>query len=342
MEKVMPNNKHQERRLRILTAMLLANDSTPVRYGTFLEKMRDLEIDDGYKISSKTFSRDIATLRDDFHAPLKYDTHRQSWRLTDSSWKPDAFWGKFDARKAILSERIASSLMPKKMQAQLQDALGGLLTNSKGHACKYMELESFQMLSPCNYFVNGNIFLEVYQAWEKRERIELSYCDRKGISKIKVFEPHILAWYNNTWYIKGKLLENRTSLAVAIKDPPEVQVLALHRISHVRPLKKFFKTDSQLLQQVQKTGLFDFKKIPVVEMEFFGMAARTMAERFELRPGIIVSKTDDLLKVKLENIAEHEALSLAMNAHGEVRITSPESLRKSLRELAQKLVDHHS
>ena len=338
----MPVSKNQERRLRILNGMLHARGNTRVSYSTFLEKMKDNELDDGYHLSSKTFNRDIAVLRDEYHAPLQYDKRRHNWYLTDLSWQPDVFWGKFDASKAILSARIASSLLPRKMQSLLQDALGGLLTNNSGKNGKYMDLESFQILSSGGYFVDGNIFLAAYQAWEKRETIVLTYRDSKGICKEKLFEPHIFAWHNNTWYLKGKLLENRTSISVAIKNPPEVQVLALHRISEIRGTGKFYKKDAKLLKELKETGLFEFKRIPAVEMEFYGRAARTNAERFEKRPEVIVAREADMLRIRLRNIAEYEAISLAMAAIGEVRVIAPESLKKSIREIAQKLLDNHS
>lgn len=345
----MPVNKQQERRLSLLTEMLLDNRKksdknvgfTPVRYGTFLEKMRDLEIDDDYMISSKTFNRDIKTLQETQGAPLKYD-HKRGWVLT-GPWTPNNLWGAFDVRKALLSERISGSILPGKMQKELQTALGDLLADNAEHIAANLELENFQVLTPNNKFVDGEIFLKVYKAWESRKRLVINYRDRNGTCKEKTFEPHVFAWYNNVWYIKGKLLKNRTSLAEVIKDPPEIQVLALHRMLKVDiDAGISFKTDPKILAQVKKDGLFNFKRMPVVEMEFFGNSLKSMEERFEKQPELVTHRTSDLLRVKLKNMAEHEALSLAFSALGDVRIISPADLRDRMKEIAEQLVKNHT
>ena len=117
--------------------------------------------------------------------------------------------------------------------------------------------------------------------------------------------------------------------------------MALHRISAVEHTENSFRSDSEILEQVKKNGLFNFPKIPEVLMEFTGFAARKIEERFKAHPQSIIKKQDDVLQLKLKNIAEFEAISLAMSAMGNVRILSPESLRKSMLKIAEDLVKNH-
>ena len=333
----MPVNKNQQQRMRILISMLCGHQE--VNYDTINERLCD-EGASSVKISRRTFLRDMETLRNEYQAPLVYSKMDNSWKLT-RPWNPGAFMGKsFDCTKALLSERIACSFLPAKMQGQIQDAVGSLIA-AKPTRWGRTNFENLQILPPEANFVNGNVFLKIYEAWENKKTIIVSYCDSRGITKDKTFEPHIIAWHNNTWYIKGKLLKNKTLVSETVKDPPKVELLALHRISSVEHTGNSFRSDSEILKQVKKNGLFNFPKIPEVLMEFTGFAARKIEERFKAHPQSIIKKQDDVLQLKLENIAEFEAISLAMSAVGNVRILSPESLRKSMLKIAEDLVKNH-
>lgn len=357
----MAMDKNQLRRIRILISMFCShkevnvknflaryNEETSINEETWYSKRKNeagevVLVKKSQNVSSRTFNRDIRMLQETYNAPLKYSPRSKSWKLI-GAWNPQqTFMGTFDCEKALLCERIASSFLPAKMQMEIQNSIGGILAEKSGSWTQRISLENFCVIPPEGNFVDGRIFLKVFNAWKECETIVVNYNDSKGVEKQKTFEPHVFAWHNNTWYLKGKLLQNKTSLATIIKDPPEIQVLALHRISSVMPMAspKKFIPDPTILEQVKKTGLFNFKKIPAVEIVFHDFAARKMAERFEGKPDCIMEKTENSLRIKLKNIAEHEAVSLALSANGNAEIITPQSLRKTMYDIALEIMERH-
>ena len=81
----------------------------------------------------------------------------------------------------------------------------------------------------------------------------------------KLFEPHVFAWNGGSWYLKGKLLRNNEE---RFEEPP-VQVLALHRIETAEMREGTFFPAPEILKSIKEGGLFDFQKLPDVEVEFF-------------------------------------------------------------------------
>ena len=77
----MPLNKNQTRRIQLLLKML--RQSRYPNSASFLDEMRRLDVAGVYELSAKTFSRDIAVLRDEFGAPVKYDASRKGFYLTN-------------------------------------------------------------------------------------------------------------------------------------------------------------------------------------------------------------------------------------------------------------------
>ena len=68
----MPANKNQIRRIQTILKMMRQNRYP--NYTTFIKEMQAQDIAGTYKLSSKTFQRDIADLRDEYGAPVHYDT----------------------------------------------------------------------------------------------------------------------------------------------------------------------------------------------------------------------------------------------------------------------------
>ena len=357
----MAMDKNQLRRIRILISMFCSgrevnvkdfikryDDETSLTEETWFSKKKDKDgkvilVKKSQSVSSRTFNRDIKVLQNTYNAPLRYSPRSKSWKLT-APWNPkQTYIGTFDCEQALLCERIASSFLPPEMQMEIQNSIGGILAEKSSNWMKRLSLENFCVIPPEGNFVDGRLFLKVFNAWKECETIVVVYNDSKGVVKQKTFEPHVFAWHNNTWYLKGKLLQNKTTLATIEKDPPEIQVLALHRISsvlHVASPKKF-APDPTIIEQVRKTGLFNFKKVPEAEIVFYDFAARKMAERFEQKPGCVMEKTENLLRIKLKDIAEHEAVSLALSANGNAEIITPQSLRKTMYDIALEIMKRH-
>ena len=195
---------------------------------SFMKEMKNQDLGGAYKVSSKTFLRDIADLRDEYGAPIEYDASRKGFYLTNTEWyNEDLMVEPFEMKAALLSERVASGILPEPLRSEMNKAISALLMKNENGMAEQAELECFQILWP-EHLPQGqpDIFLTCYNAWEQRKYLLLRYRSAKGHSSEKLFEPHVFAWNGGSWYLKGKLLRNNVE---RFGEPP-VQVLALHRI----------------------------------------------------------------------------------------------------------------
>ena len=80
----MPANKNQIRRIQTIIKMMRQNRYP--NYTSFIKEMKMQDIAGAYKLSSKTFQRDIADLRDEYGAPVHYDASRKGFYLSNIDW----------------------------------------------------------------------------------------------------------------------------------------------------------------------------------------------------------------------------------------------------------------
>ena len=78
----MPANKNQIRRIQTILKMMRQNRYP--NYTSFVKEMRSLDVAGTYKLSGKTFQRDIADLRDEYGAPIHYDASRKGFYLSNT------------------------------------------------------------------------------------------------------------------------------------------------------------------------------------------------------------------------------------------------------------------
>ena len=330
----MPANKNQIRRMQTILKMMRQN-SYP-NYTSFVKEMKKLDIAGAYHISSKTFSRDIADLRDEYGAPIKYDGSRKGFYLTNTEWyNEDLMVEPFEMKSALLGERIASGLLPEPMRGEISRAIASLLMKNETGMAEGVELENFQVLSTGNLpQVPPDIFLAVYNAWEQHCFLKLSYRSAKNHLSEKLFEPHVFAWEGGCWYVKGKLQRDDDTRY----DPPQIQVLALHRIETAEILPGHFWPDPAILKGVKESGLFDFEKIPEVVLEILRPFDQSFAAGFADK---ITERGDGYIRVVLKDIPQFEAVKIVLGTWGNVRVIAPESLKERVCKIAEKLLENN-
>ena len=324
----MPINKNQLLRLQTILKMLrkgMYPNST-----SFIKEMQKMDVVGDFQISCKTFSRDIAFLRDGYKAPIHYDATRKGFFLTDPDWfNRDLMVEPAEMKAALLGERIASSILPGPMQAEINEAISALLMKNESGMAEGVELENLQVLSWNNLpKVDPEIFMAVYSAWEEHKYLKIVYRSSQDKISEKYLEPYILAWKNGVWYLKGRIHRNDTT---RYDDEIKIQVLALHRIGKVLAAEGNFYPDAAVLNKLKKSSLFVFEKLPEVDVTFFYPAARTIAERFY---DSIIEKTEQGIRFVIKDITEYEALELIFSSFGNAKVHAPESLRNTLRETA--------
>ena len=333
----MPENKNQRERLRILYQMLYRNEIT--NHSTFMAKLQSLGNVNIDKVNPRTIARDIKLLQTEYNAPIEYNYKDRSWNLTQKGWYHRHLCIEPNVTKAaILSERIAGRFMPA-MQDDIEKAINTLISKTGTGLDKDADLNCFQVLHPeFQSIVPASIFLSAYEAWEKHHKIQIEYTNHAGKSSVKIFEPHVFAWHENNWYLKGHVTRNNQF----ILDPPQIRVLALHRISKITNLFEKFKTNRSLIEDVKKNGLFDLPKYEKVILEFYGNSARKMTERFANTPQLVKKAQEDFLRVEIKSVNQPEIEKLLLTSGGEFKIISPIELKEEICSIAQTILKNNS
>lgn len=331
----MPANKNQIRRIQTILMMMRQNRYP--NYTSFLSEMKKLDPAGAYKVSQKTFSRDIADLRDEYGAPVHYDTSRKGFYLTNTEWyNEDLMVEPFEMKSALLSERVASGILPEPMRGEISRAISALLMKNESGMAEGVELENFQIISPENLpVVRPEIFLTAYNAWEQHRYLRLTYRSATGRVSQKFFEPHIFAWNSGCWYLKGLLQRSDD----AVCDPPLIQILALHRIETIEMTAGEFCPEPAILKGIKSSGLFDFEKIPEVDLEILAPFDRTLAAGYTQW---ITERQEGAVRLRLKEIPEYQAIQLVLATQGHVKIHAPESLRETIRTIANRLLENLS
>ena len=332
----MPANKNQIRRIQTILKMMRQNRYP--NYTSFIKEMKNQDIAGAYKLSSKTFQRDIADLRDEYGAPVRYDASRKGFYLSNIDWyNEDLMVEPFEMKAALLSERVASGILPEPLRSEMNKAVSALLMKNENGMAEQAELECFQILCPEHLpQVNPDIFLTCYNAWEQRKYLLLRYRSVKGHSSEKLFEPHVFAWNGGSWYLKGKLLRNDEE---RFEEPP-IQVLALHRIEEAEMREGTFFPAPEILKNIKEEGLFDFQKLPDVEVEFFKPFAQAMLEKYENTPGAVKEIKPESVIIHLHNLTEYEAAQLVLTTCGNAKVHHPPELKLYMRRIANKILDY--
>ena len=122
----MPANKNQIRRIQTILKMMRQNRYP--NFTSFLKEMKNQDAAGTYQLSSKTFTRDIADLRDEYGAPVQYDPSRKGFYLTNTEWyNEDLMVEPFEMKSALLGERVAGSIFPEPLRGEIKKAVSSLL-----------------------------------------------------------------------------------------------------------------------------------------------------------------------------------------------------------------------
>ena len=331
----MPITKNQLSRFQAILGLM--RKGKYVNYSVYQNEVKNnINLD---KVSDKTFSRDIHALRDTLMAPIQYDASQKGFYLTDPDWTyADLPVETGDMKLFLLSEQVSRSFMPPQLRSELTNAVNALLIKQEGGIPEGMNLENFQILSPeFAPKVAPEVFLEVYQAWENKNYLKITYSSSSGHDSVKLIQPYVLAWNSGIWYIKGLVAKEDD---VPCDPPFKIRVFALHRIQNAEKRPGRFFEDSEDAKRIKKERLFNFQTLDEVEIEFYPPFVKQMAERFISRPDAIVSQDENSLCIRLKNIPEYAALQLVFLAMGNARVLKPASLQESLGKVAQNIFDN--
>jgi predicted DNA-binding transcriptional regulator YafY len=298
-----------------------------------IEYMKDLDIAHAYNISQKTVQRDIQYLKDEYDAPIRYNSNEKGYYLTNPDWSCYApMLSDEEMRAVIIGARLAEKLMPQPVSGEIMRSAGSLIfANAKGldeTAC-LLSLVATGSRVP----VKSEIFKVVFSAWQSHHALEISYRNAGNGTVSKMFiEPHVLVFHDGLWYLKVICLktngrENKTRF---------ILTLAVHRIEAVATHPGTFEPDMELIRTVNTGKVFDFPTIPEVKLRFSGNAIRFAQEYYPEKA--IEKNADGSLLVTLKDVVDFKIINLVLNENGAVQVISPPELIARVIEQAEKVI----
>lgn len=283
-------------------------------------------------LAPKTFTRDIAELKKIFKAPVEYDPSRKGFYLSKIEWTSSELAEAPQSTKTLAAgTRIAELMAPQPLRSELKKALNCILSSSENVP---RSINTLRIFKQDKHEIDPHIFKLVYSAWEIKRSLEITYTSAKNETSVKKLNPHILAWQDGDWYLKGEVTNSDDSECC----PPEVRVFAIHRISEAKVLSAEFLSLPQFLDQSKP--LFDFDSIKEVRIRFFKPFGKLISDRFSCKSGCAVKfrKSDESAVLTLNNIFEYEAVDLVLYSRGESEILKPAELKKTVSNIGRKLV----
>ncbi|MGE5557467.1 MAG: helix-turn-helix transcriptional regulator [Bacillota bacterium] len=286
------------------------------------------------EVHPRTVERDIAQLRDFFHAPIAYDAWRKGYYYTEDFSLPLCHFSEGEVVALFLGQKLLDQLdgTPfKKDLRSLTEKVRYLLNGESGlppSVCE--EIVSFNIapLRGEDLRVAEN-FAVLQKAVQSRKKVMINYRSiSAGEKKERTVSPYHLRYYNGAWYLIGHC---------EIHNEP--RIFALDRILSLKqlPEKYAYPPDFRLEEYLDGVwGIMRGNRIHA-EIRFDAFQAKWIRER-PLKPGEKMEELPDgslILYCEASGMLEIEQWVLSFGCHAEA--LGPAELRAKVAEEVRKM-----
>ena len=328
----MPVSKKQLIRLIRLVAQLKEN-----RYPnctSFADDLCRLDTEENLNLSCtpKTISRDIAILKRDFEAPIAFDASQNGYYLTNHDWIfscPQIF-DDTCMLSAVLGARVAEHIFPQPLKQQIRNAVDFLLTNNNPAFLDTTQVDSLVVIPSNRAPIDTNVFMPLFQAWQRHEICRISYTDSRGNDTERNFEPHALIFYDGVWYAKGFCHKRK-----------EMRTLALPRMKSVVLSGVNFKPDPKIIATANEEGIFDHDMVSDVIVRCDDQLAKIIQTRPLHHEQKIMECSDGGCDIHVKQMTRFHLVTWVMRQCGRATIIQPVECRSEIKEFAKKLLEDH-
>ena len=328
----MPIGKKQLQRLIRLVAQLKEN-----RYpncSTFAAAMRRADLYENLNVSCtpKTVFRDIQTLKNDFGAPIKFDSSRNGYYLTRHDWNFSCpqIYEESEMLAAVLGARVAEHIFPSPMKEQIREAVDYLLTYNNPDFLDTTQVDSLVVIPSNRTNIDANVFMPLFGAWQRHEICHIEYTDSRGQSTSRDFEPHALVFFDGIWYAKGFCHARK-----------EMRTLVLARMKSVALTGKHFKPNPDIIKTANENGIFDPEMVSNVVVECDEYLANIIHTR-PLHPEQKVERTVGGCRISVSEMSKYRLITWVMHQCGRAFIIKPEPVREEISKFAGILYTFHN
>ena len=327
----MPLNKKQLKRMLLFISEVKQN-RYPNSY-SFAEFLRKTDIDDNMNIacSSRTIQRDIEVLKKDFDAPLRYDHDNQGYILDVPGWEFSIpVVSESEMLAMVMGGRFAESILPDSdIKFRILEAVAQQLSTNSAGLLEHASIDSLMICGRMSVHVDGRIFQTVFDAWRNNEALDIEYINARGIESRRRVDPHILAFQDGGWFIKG---------FCHLKD--DIRLFALHRIKSAVSSKKYFTRSRQLTAKTRKEGLFELPTMEGVVLRCEERIFSYALDYFFHKDQSIRHFDNGFFELHIPSVPEDEIIRWIMSQAGRAVVVQPESLKSKIKEYAAKILEN--
>ena len=288
--------------------------------------------------SDSTLKRQITALRNEYGAPLEYDSENHGWYYQDniSFELPGLWFNEQELYSLLVLEQLLENIDAGLVSEQLSIAKDRikLLLSTKIDLDKNIG-DKLRLISVFQRDFNKSIFKEIAKATLAERQLEIDCINRKTQQKTtRIISPQRLVHYKDNWY--------------------------LDCYCHYRQAQRTFSIDgmSRVKQRHQAAEIIAPNEIDKVTQSsygiFSGQAHQTAVVHFQPPVSFWIAKEtwhpnqqsrwleNDILELQIPYKNQEELLADILRYSDKVIVKSPESLRQSIKNVAEILLNNHS
>lgn len=320
----MPMQKAQLHRLIHIAALLKEN-----RYPnseSLVKEFRRIAVEEELEIdcSKKTILRDMKILEREFKCPLDFDRGHNGYYLKHHGWDliAPALLDENEMLAAVIGARIAEAIFPPPLKNKIRNAVDYLLQNNNPDFLDTANMASLTILSGLYVNMNHDIFMTVFNGWQTHNCVRIAYIGYLGEITERVFEPHTLVFYNNSWYSKGFCLLKQES-----------RVFAIHRIKSAELLHSRFEPSEKIIHSVTVDDFLGFEKIQNVTLKI----TDNLRDQFASHPLHSQQKINADNTVEIPAVAKETLFPFLLSQMGQAELLEPQELRAELKQILKTM-----
>jgi predicted DNA-binding transcriptional regulator YafY len=325
----MPINKQQLQRLIKLTAKLKKNDN--VNCKTFAAELNKNDFDN-VGCCRKTILRDIKFLIEEHGAPIKFDRRNNKYYLTHKGWNFDCpqLLDESEMLAAVLGARLAEEIFPEPLRSDIRNAVDTQLTNNNPDFLDSTQISALIVVPRLKIDINPDIFMTMFQAWQNHEAVDIVYESADCTMTERRIEPHLFAFYDQAWYVKGMChLRN------------VVRSFAVHRIIKAQNTGLYFELDQALIKRTAAGDFLEYPQIENIEI----VCANELKSFIKVKPfhpAQTFTKYDDThFLLKIPAVPEHEIVKWVLYQSGHAKLIKPAQLKLKINDIAKNIAEIH-
>ena len=179
--------------------------------------------------------------------------------------------------------------------------------------------------------INEDVSQDIIHAWKECATIKAHYKKSSRLdAEARTLDIHALFLSDNIWYCRAYCHMRQ-----------DFRNFSLHKFTKVTSTENHFKRSAQVVQNLKKGSLFNYKNISKVS----ATCSVKVADYINDREWFPEQKThfleNDALQIEFTNVPKLAIKSWVSSFNGEVKILTPESLKQEIYTAAKKLMEEH-